>query len=57
MKTQRRTDVVLEAIEQRLSDISERQHALAWERSYLLEQITPLPDGKLLVSGFLRSGG
>jgi hypothetical protein len=45
MKTQRRTDVVLEAIEQRLSDISERQHALAWERNYLLEQITPLRLG------------
>jgi hypothetical protein len=60
MKSQIRTDVLLEAIERRLGEISERQHALATEKNHLLEQITPLrlgvasPDVALLQ---LRSKG
>jgi hypothetical protein len=60
MKSQIRTDALLEAMERRLGEISERQHALATEKNYLLEQITPLrlgvasPDVALLQ---LRSKG
>jgi hypothetical protein len=45
MKTQIQTDALLEAIERRLGEISERQHALAVEKSHLLEQLTPLRLG------------
>jgi hypothetical protein len=45
MKTQIQTDALLEAIERRLGEISERQHALALEKNYLLEHITPLRLG------------
>jgi hypothetical protein len=53
-------DALLETIERRLDEISERQHALAVEKAYLLEQRTPLrlgvasPDAALVQ---LRSRG
>jgi hypothetical protein len=40
-----KTEALLETIERRLADISERQHALAVERTLLLEQLTPLRLG------------
>jgi hypothetical protein len=45
MKTQIETEALLQAIERRLGEISERQHALAVERTHLLEQATPLRLG------------
>jgi len=45
MQAQTRTEAVLGAIERRLAEISERQHALAVERARLTEQITPLRLG------------
>jgi hypothetical protein len=45
MDTQSKTEALLEAIERRLSDISERQHALAVEKAWLVEQTTPLRLG------------
>jgi hypothetical protein len=45
MATQTKTEALLEAIERRLTEISERQHALAVEKSHLVEQITPLRLG------------
>jgi len=39
------TKALLAAIELRLSDISTRQHALAVEKTRLLEQLTPLRLG------------
>jgi len=45
METQGKTEAVLEAIERRLTDISERQHALAVEKAWLVEQTTPLRLG------------
>jgi hypothetical protein len=45
MDTQGKTETLLEAIERRLSDISERQHALAVEKAWLVEQTTPLRLG------------
>jgi hypothetical protein len=45
METQARTEVLLEVIERRLVEISERQHALAVEKACLVEQMTPLRLG------------
>lgn len=45
METQARTEALLELIEQRLAEISERQHALALEKALLVEQKTPLRLG------------
>jgi hypothetical protein len=45
MKSQIGTDALLEAIERRLGEISARQHALAAEKNYLQEQMTPLRLG------------
>jgi hypothetical protein len=45
MQTQGRTEALLEVIESRLNEISERQHSLAVERARLNEQITPLRLG------------
>lgn len=45
MQTQNRTEALLDAIESRLNEISERQHSLAVERARLNEQITPLRLG------------
>ena len=45
MTTQIQTDALLEAIERRLSEISERQHALAVQKNHLVEQLTPLRLG------------
>jgi hypothetical protein len=45
MQTQGRTEALLEVIESRLNEISERQHSLAAERARLNEQITPLRLG------------
>jgi hypothetical protein len=45
MDTQGKTEALLEAIERRLSEISERQHALAVEKARLVEQTTPLRLG------------
>jgi hypothetical protein len=45
MKIAIRTEALLETIEHRLAEISERQHALAVERTLLLEQLTPLRLG------------
>jgi len=45
MDTQGKTETLLEAIERRLSEISERQHALAVEKAWLVEQTTPLRLG------------
>jgi hypothetical protein len=40
-----RTEALLETIERRLTEISERQHALAVEKARLIDQITPLRLG------------
>src|SRR6185436_12171913 len=45
MDTQGKTEALLGAIERRLSEISERQHALAVEKAWLVEQTTPLRLG------------
>jgi hypothetical protein len=45
MDTQGKTEALLEAIERRLSEISDRQHALAVEKAWLVEQTTPLRLG------------
>jgi hypothetical protein len=45
MQAQGRTEALLEVIESRLKEISERQHSLAVERARLNEQITPLRLG------------
>jgi hypothetical protein len=45
MDTQGKTDALLEAIERRLSEISESQHALAVQKAWLVEQATPLRLG------------
>jgi hypothetical protein len=42
-----KTTALLGAIERRLTDISEQQHALAVEKARLLEQLTPLRMGIL----------
>lgn len=45
MTTEAKTKALLAAIERRLTDISEQQHALAVEKARLLEQVTPLRLG------------
>jgi hypothetical protein len=45
MTTEAKTKAILAAIERRLTDISEQQHALAVEKARLLEQLTPLRLG------------
>jgi hypothetical protein len=45
MEAQARTEALLEVIERRLAEISERQHALALEKACLVEQMTPLRLG------------
>ena len=45
MTSQARTEALIELIQRRLAAISERQHALALEKSCLLEQVTPLRLG------------
>ena len=45
MATEAKTKALLGAIERRLTDISEQQHALAVEKARLLEQLTPLRLG------------
>ncbi|HEX2500577.1 MAG TPA: hypothetical protein VHO73_03910 [Methylomirabilota bacterium] len=45
MEAPTRTKVLLETIERRLTEISERQHALAVEKARLIDQITPLRLG------------
>ena len=45
MTTEAKTKALLAAIERRLTDISEQQHALAVEKARLLEQLTPLRLG------------
>jgi hypothetical protein len=47
MTTDAKTDLLVTAIEHRLTDISEQQHALAVEKARLLEQLTPLRLGIL----------
>ena len=47
MTTDAKTDSLVTAIERRLTDISEQQHALAVEKTRLLEQLTPLRLGVL----------
>jgi hypothetical protein len=47
MTTDAKADALVTAIERRLSDISEQQHALAVEKARLLEQLTPLRLGIL----------
>jgi hypothetical protein len=42
MTSEAKTKALLGAIERRLTDISEQQHALAVEKARLLEQFTPL---------------
>ena len=41
------TDALVTAIQRRLTDISDQQHALAVEKARLLEQLTPLRLGIL----------
>ena len=41
------TDALVTAIQRRLTDISEQQHALAVEKARLLDQLTPLRLGIL----------
>lgn len=60
MDTRAKTEALLDAIERRLSEISERQHALAVEKAWLIEQTTPLRLGVAspeLVLAQLRSKG
>jgi hypothetical protein len=60
METQAKTEALLDAIERRLSEISERQHALAVEKAWLIEQTTPLRLGVAspdLALALLRSKG
>ena len=45
MQASTRTEMLLETIERRMAEISERQHALAVERARLIDQITPLRLG------------
>jgi hypothetical protein len=45
MTTEAKTKALLNAMERRLTDISEQQHALAVEKARLLEQLTPLRLG------------
>ena len=45
MTTAAKTKALLHAMERRLTDISEQQHALAVEKARLLEQLTPLRLG------------
>ena len=45
MTTETKTKALLAAIERRLTDISSQQHALAVEKTRLLEQLTPLRLG------------
>jgi hypothetical protein len=45
MTTEAKTTALLRAIERRLTDISEQQHALAVEKARLQEQLTPLRLG------------
>lgn len=45
MTTEVKTKALLAAIERRLTDISEQQHALAVQKVHLLEQLTPLRLG------------
>jgi hypothetical protein len=45
MTTQIESDALLEAIERRLSEISDSQHSLAVQKSHLIEQLTPLRLG------------
>jgi hypothetical protein len=45
MTTEARSKALLGAIERRLTDISEQQHALAVEKARLLEALTPLRLG------------
>ena len=45
MTTEAKTKALLDAMERRLTDISEQQHALAVEKARLLEQLTPLRLG------------
>ena len=47
MTTEAKTKALLGAIESRLADISKQQHALAVEKTRLLEQLTPLRLGVL----------
>ena len=60
METQTKTEALLEVIERRLAEISERQHALAVEKACLVEQMTPLRLGATapaLALAQLRSKG
>jgi hypothetical protein len=43
--TQAKTEALVDAIERRLTHISEQQHALAVEKARLAEQLTPLRLG------------
>jgi hypothetical protein len=45
--TDAKTEALVRALECRLTDISEQQHALAVEKARLLEQLTPLRLGIL----------
>jgi hypothetical protein len=45
MQARTKTEVLLETIERRLTEISEHQHALAAEKARLIDQITPLRLG------------
>jgi hypothetical protein len=45
MTAEAKTKALLGAIERRLTEISEAQHALAVEKARLLEQLTPLRLG------------
>jgi hypothetical protein len=47
MTMEAKTTALLGAIERRLTDISELQHALAVEKARLMEQLTPLRMGIL----------
>jgi hypothetical protein len=60
METPTKTEALLEVMERRLAEISERQHALAVEKACLVEQMTPLRLGATppaLALAQLRSKG
>ena len=60
MKTSVSAEGLVKAIERRLAAISDQQHALALERTRLLEQVTPLRLGVLAPETalvLLRNGG
>jgi hypothetical protein len=52
--TPAKTEALVDAIERRLTHISEQQHALAVEKAHLVEQLTPLRLGIVAADASIR---